>query len=278
MSVLALLVTKCLWRCEKHEAEYAYVFHHATVRQSAGCNACRKESGINGDRLADSLKKQVIWFEIKAEEKHGDRFRYIQYEKREGGHLYVLADCHKHGLFEMSGAAHLRAKTGGCPGCVKELASQTQCKVKDGKKICPKCGVQKPVGQFRMARGRYRQCKECKRASDEQYRKSWNDEQKSRMSDHFRRHGATYRILKAERIIDKIDASKVYERDKYRCYLCGVKVVPGAAPTNKKGATLDHLLPISKGGVESYSNVRTCCRSCNSSKHAKLIGQQVMQL
>jgi len=52
---------------------------------------------------------------------------------------------------------------------------------------------------------------------------------------------------------------KVYERDGYRCLECG----------SAEDLTLDHVLPWSWGGLETEENLRTLCRSCNSSKGAR---------
>src|SRR5574344_1144189 len=62
----------------------------------------------------------------------------------------------------------------------------------------------------------------------------------------------------------------IYERDNYTCQYCGVKVekIPikngektGPYPTNM--ATVDHVIPRSKGGRNTYSNLVTCCSRCN---------------
>ena len=49
---------------------------------------------------------------------------------------------------------------------------------------------------------------------------------------------------------------KIYERDHYRCKRCG-------ATSN---LTIDHIVPISKGGKSEPSNLQTLCESCNKAK------------
>lgn len=46
-----------------------------------------------------------------------------------------------------------------------------------------------------------------------------------------------------------------------RCLACGAK----------KKLEQDHIVPISKGGSNSISNVQPLCRSCNSKKYTKII-------
>lgn len=49
---------------------------------------------------------------------------------------------------------------------------------------------------------------------------------------------------------------RIYERDSHRCVLC--------ATTN--ALSIDHIVPITKGGTSDDDNLRTLCKSCNSSK------------
>lgn len=50
----------------------------------------------------------------------------------------------------------------------------------------------------------------------------------------------------------------------YRCVSCGT-------PGNIKPITMDHIVPVSKGGTHSSNNVQPLCRSCNSKKYSKII-------
>lgn len=60
----------------------------------------------------------------------------------------------------------------------------------------------------------------------------------------------------------------IYERDGHRCVYCG----------STDDLTLDHVMPISRGGGESPANLATCCRSCNSSKRARTPQEAGMQM
>lgn len=50
----------------------------------------------------------------------------------------------------------------------------------------------------------------------------------------------------------------MFQRDGRICRYCGAYA-----------DTVDHVVPVSKGGDESMSNMVACCRSCNYSKQDK---------
>ena len=83
---------------------------------------------------------------------------------------------------------------------------------------------------------------------------------------------------------------KIWERDDYICLYCGKKVIDLGTISNialdnswtwkkyertlKKlyphSASLDHIIPLSKGGTNKESNLTTCCISCNCKKGTKI--------
>ena len=56
----------------------------------------------------------------------------------------------------------------------------------------------------------------------------------------------------------------IFKRDKNTCYICKRKL-------RKYERTLDHIIPLSKGGTDSYSNLYTCCKKCNQNKGSTII-------
>lgn len=55
---------------------------------------------------------------------------------------------------------------------------------------------------------------------------------------------------------------KIFERDNYICHYCGNKV-------SKDNATLDHVVPSSRGGDNSKENLVTSCLDCNAIKSGR---------
>jgi 5-methylcytosine-specific restriction endonuclease McrA len=58
---------------------------------------------------------------------------------------------------------------------------------------------------------------------------------------------------------------RIYERDDYTCQgPCGRRLPPGH-PDHLE-LTLDHRLPVSKGGRNNDDNLQTMCGDCNKAK------------
>jgi len=55
-----------------------------------------------------------------------------------------------------------------------------------------------------------------------------------------------------------LSRENVYRRDNYQCVYCG--------DDNRKTLTLDHVVPQSKGGKNSWNNLVTACKKCNNEK------------
>lgn len=54
----------------------------------------------------------------------------------------------------------------------------------------------------------------------------------------------------------KISRKRIYGRDKNQCGYCG----------SKKNLTIDHIIPRSRGGGNTWENLVTCCSNCNTKK------------
>lgn len=54
----------------------------------------------------------------------------------------------------------------------------------------------------------------------------------------------------------RISRNQIYNRDGHKCAYCG----------SKKNLTIDHILPRSRGGKNTWENLVTCCSPCNFKK------------
>jgi 5-methylcytosine-specific restriction endonuclease McrA len=55
-----------------------------------------------------------------------------------------------------------------------------------------------------------------------------------------------------------LNRQNVFKRDNYTCVYCGC--------TEKSALTLDHVIPQSKGGPDTWDNLVTACKRCNAEK------------
>ena len=71
-----------------------------------------------------------------------------------------------------------------------------------------------------------------------------------------------YRKKPKSRSIPLKKSSSVLKRDNYTCVKCG------ASPQKDKTVTLevDHIIPVSKGGLSKLGNLQTLCFECNQGK------------
>jgi len=59
----------------------------------------------------------------------------------------------------------------------------------------------------------------------------------------------------------RLSKRNIFLRDEYLCQYCGTHVTD-------QSATLDHVLPVSKGGKTTWENSTTACKPCNYRKAA----------
>lgn len=86
------------------------------------------------------------------------------------------------------------------------------------------------------------------------------------------------RIPKSQRV-DCISVDRLFERDSGKCYICGCDCDFAAWRFSENGnkypgdryPTIDHVVPIAAGGLDSWDNVRLACWECNIKKSDKIV-------
>lgn len=94
---------------------------------------------------------------------------------------------------------------------------------------------------------------------------------------------ATYRLkrIPAEQIIDAdITLEKLFKRDNGVCYLCGEKCDWSDRNVDRNAIgprypSIDHVFPVSKGGLHSWDNIKLAHIGCNASKRDKLLEEVI---
>jgi 5-methylcytosine-specific restriction endonuclease McrA len=159
-------------------------------------------------------------------------------------------------------------------------------------KYCYKCKTEKPINEFNKNRrskdGHRSECRKCcsvmyakwrarnlekARANSTKWNKAnlqketarknrWakaNPEKKNAQTQRRRAmkrgNGGSYTAAEWQTLVEKYN---------YTCLRCGKQ-----EPEIK--LTIDHVLPLSKGGNNTIDNIQPLCKQCNSTKNAKFI-------
>jgi len=156
-------------------------------------------------------------------------------------------------------------------------------------KRCALCGEIKSLDDF----GRWKSqpggiawaCKPCYRI----YRKGWADANRERKRELERRgyaahleerraknrlysltHRGVRNATQAKRrarqlgaVHEPYDRDRIYERDEGRCHICG-------GPVPQDAFHIDHIVPLSRGGADTPTNVAVAHSTCNHRKAARV--------
>lgn len=66
----------------------------------------------------------------------------------------------------------------------------------------------------------------------------------------------------------KVNRKRIFKRDGNTCQYCGTR----------KNLTIDHVIPRSRGGLNTWKNMVTCCSRCNLTKGDKTPEEAGMKL
>jgi 5-methylcytosine-specific restriction endonuclease McrA len=107
------------------------------------------------------------------------------------------------------------------------------------------------------------------RADGRQKPEPWTDKRRDR---YHRRRAQKKATSTGEPVLMAVIA----DRDGWRCHICRTRVGKKIAWPHPRSASLDHVVPLSLGGVHDPSNVRPAHLGCNSSKGNRGGGEQLL--
>ena len=205
----------------------------------------------------------------------GERFEVVR-ETRKNWFLLRCRECGHE--FERFVDLHYQTK---CPECQRRESEQRRAEreaermERDGKRalmqrlvnilayehVCTECG-----SRFRSANSSQLYCSEkCRK------RARWKRREKSLGS-----HGS--HVKRAKRYGVEYDRSitlnKLIKRDGMTCYICGKTCTKDDRRWGTFGPdypTIDHVIPLCKGGTHTWDNVRIACGECNDKKGGSLL-------
>lgn len=74
--------------------------------------------------------------------------------------------------------------------------------------------------------------------------------------------------------VEDVSPAAVFAADGYRCHLCDQMTDPLERVPHPKAPTVDHVVPLAKGGTHERANCRTACFRCNCGKQDRGGGEQ----
>lgn len=146
-----------------------------------------------------------------------------------------------------------RAKRPTCKDCKipaepRSLPSVTQW-------TCQRCGTKRLRKPTKGQRPRY-----CSEACQE---RSAFDRRRARMIGAF---------------VEDVNRNEVFLADGFVCHLCGRRTDKTKSAPHPMAPTVDHIIPLSKGGLHERTNCRTAHLRCNSAKQDRGGGEQFILL
>lgn len=161
--------------------------------------------------------------------------------------------------------------------------SRVERPVVDGERQCRLCSEWLPVARFgpnkRSKYGIKTTCRACTRAE----RLAWYAENPTYYKEWRRKNpesapAATHkrRAARLNRESETISRLAVFQRDEYWCGICDGPIDASAKWPAPRSASLDHVIPLNRGGTHTYGNVRAACFECNCRKGDRLDSELVL--
>jgi 5-methylcytosine-specific restriction endonuclease McrA len=175
-------------------------------------------------------------------------------------------------------------------------------------KTCSKCQADEPLADFnkqaKSKDGYHYYCRECQRgyarSNKERYaeysrrwhaanadhkadlqrqwvaqnsltKAEWQVAWKRANSERVREYHSRRRALIAGSSAEVVDLAAVWERSADECYICGVVVAADLQHPDPMSKSIDHVIPLSRGGAHVDENLAYVHLICNQRKNAKLL-------
>lgn len=143
--------------------------------------------------------------------------------------------------------------------------ARRQGEIVDGKKICARCKVDKPLSEWSKNLSYCRKC-----ASRDSVERLQNHPQRAEIQ---RNKNLIRRARKANATIENFTRDEILNRDKWICGICTEDIDKSLTWPHPEYASIDHIIPLAKGGEHSRKNVQAAHYRCNCRKKDSLPGE-----
>lgn len=237
----------------------------ACTRRCKACDHCGSITILGGDALQQSNKHQRFFCDIECAgeyKKHHNRTKEYQ---------------------EISGIVQRREDVEAKADRLKALHKGWKCCLECGKAFCGQgkwCGHECSYGRVLRNRKSFKQlvCSGCGQSyslftasKDRKFCGTYCSKIAARTAAKARRRAR-------ERRADNPGITWLYvaNRDNWQCQGCKCKCIKPEGLNLPNEATLDHILPLSKGGQHTKQNAQLLCRKCNSNKSDRITHGQML--
>ena len=157
-----------------------------------------------------------------------------------------------------------------CKACEKELQKRIKQRQREQEKMNRAMAKQETVAFV------YNECIECGQPFFANKRMKYCSDRCNRRHDNRVHYESRSYRLKKVRVDKDISLEKLYQEEKGICYLCGgmcdwndYVMVGQTFVAGNNYPSIEHVKPLSKGGLHCWDNVRLAHRVCNSYKRDK---------
>lgn len=210
----------------------------------------------------------------------------VDYMRPKKKYIYVTYNCEtlnlskfckKYGLNERTTRDYIKK---GLPineivtgefSCVCKLCGETFKSSKPSKMYC--CSTHQNRaghGKWEYKQPHYAKCIVCGKQFETLIDNARTCSQKCRSWHDRIARNSRYKELKAQGYFDhSVTLNNVYDAFKGICACCGEKLSFDCSHISDKYPSIDHIIPLSKGGTHTWDNVQLLCRKCNYEKGNK---------
>lgn len=155
-------------------------------------------------------------------------------------------------------------------------------------KECRRCGVTKPIEQFRTLgpRSWYHLCSPCERIDERERREKdpvgryssarrYRTSRKGRLNTRRKASVRRARLREADGAYTTKDLVRIWHRQRGECARCHVRI--GNRPSDTE-YHIDHVTPIARGGSNYEKNIQLLCAPCNWQKGNKTPAEYTLYL
>ena len=271
-------------------------------------NNAKPKCSISGcDKKAKNLKGGMCSMHYTRFRNHGDPSITLKIAKHEVGKKCEVEGCTREVELKKYCSRHYQMwkKHGDPKGGRYEYVIRKAVTHSDGTRTCSHCSQRLPISEFHKDKnatdGLRSKCKKCRvgivmewydenrerQAKKESVRRKSNPEKYAEKEakryekdkdkrlllavEHSHLRKARKKNTKTERGITKLSLKKKFGT---KCHYCGIEMdfsTGSGRKFNKSMATIEHLIPLARGGEHTWENTVLACRHCNISKNAKTI-------